>query len=179
MACSGGYCTGGSQGSGGGCPSDCSNSCMSCSGNNFTGWGGDDGGGGCSCGGDCSGTCKNTCKNTCSSACDVGCTSTSAVELYNKLVAGLNKKILAADMTNINQMIQLEAKRRSKSTTSQSFTPKDKATSAKIKALQSNLSTIGFKTSKNAGQKIKSFKATGQELIDKALDAYETEIKHS
>lgn len=162
-----------------GCTGDCTGNCSWCNSGNVNGWGSDDGGGGCTCGGNCSGSCNDTCEDTCSSACDVGCTSNEAVDLYNKLVAGLNKKILAADMTNINKMIQLEAQRRSTSTTSQSFSPRDKATSIKVKALQSNLSTIGFATSKDAGQKIKSFNATGQELIDKALDAYETEIKHS
>ena len=182
MGCSNGTCFNvgcghGSSSSSCSCGSNCSNACSSCAGSGSTGGGGD--GGGCSCGGNCSTGCTGTCKGSCSTACDTGCTSREAIDLYEKLKNGLNKKILAADLSNINAMIQSEAKRRNKTTTSQSFSVKDKATSTKIKALQSNLSTIGFKTSKDAGQKIKSFKATGQELIDKALDAYETEIKHS
>lgn len=186
----GGTCSSSNSGSGSGsgsgpacanCTNDCQGSCSNCSSSNVNGWGSDDGGGGCTCGGNCSGGCSSGCKDSCEDACDTGCTTTVAVDLYKKLVAGLNKRILAADITNINEMISLEAERRSKEVSSQTFNNKERAMSTKVQALQSNLAKIGdkYKTSEDASTKIRTFKAAGQELVNKALSAYEETIKHS
>lgn len=154
------------------CQYNCSDDCTSCTG---------DCQGSCegACQDACEGNCEGSCKSSCNTACDTGCYSTEAIDLYQTLSAGLNRKILATDLININRMIQLEAARRKKSISSQSFTAKNKATSQKIKALQSNLETIGHKTSKNADVRIKSWKATGQELIDKSLEAFNETLSHS
>lgn len=180
-SCSG-KCDGGCSGT---CKDSCGNltssggSCINC-GKDCQGCGGgctgtaktDDGGsgGGCTCASDCAGACKD--------ACDTGCYSDLAFELYNKLKAGLNRKILAADLQNINDMIQLEATRRSKSTTSQTFSIKHKANSSQITALKNNLTTIGYSSNAQTGSKDKAMRTTGQELIDKALAAYEETISH-
>ena len=162
------------------CGSDCAISCSSCAGRNPSGYSSGDGGGGCSCGGDCSGGCSGKCKSTCKTYCDTGCKTEEAVDLYKKLKQGLNKKIKATDMNNINRMIQLEAKRRGKesSITLQTFREKEKANPDKIKKLQSNLKVINFEANKEANQKDKIYKNVGQELIDQSLRAYETLIKH-
>lgn len=162
------------------CTKDCQGSCSWCTSGNVNGWGSEDGGSGCICGGNCTGGCDSGCKGNCEDSCDTGCTTTVAKDLYEKLVAGLNKRILATDMTNINDMIRLEAERRGKKVSSQTFNNKEKATSTKIQALQTNLAAIGnkYKTSEDANAKIRTFKNTGQELIDKALLAYEETIKH-
>lgn len=167
-----GSCSAGASGTGCNtnvCGIDCTGKCSSCNTNNSFGWGSDDGG--------CSG-CSGTCKDTCEKACDTGCYTEAALDLYNKLAAGLDRKILAQDMQNINDMIQLEAKRRSLSAISQSFNAKERATPTKVKALQSTLKTIGFETSKEGNSKDKIMKNLGTELIDKTLKAYRTEIKH-
>ena len=86
------------------CGRDCAISCSSCAGRNPSGYS-SGGGGGCSCGGDCSGGCSGRCKSTCKTYCDIGCKTEEAVDLYQKLKQGLNKKIKATDMNNINRMI--------------------------------------------------------------------------
>ena len=165
-----GTCVGQGSTCNSGCTSDCTGTCASCNSNNIFGWGSDDGG--------CSG-CSGTCKDACEKACDTGCYTEVALDLYNKLVAGLDRKILAQDMQNINDMIQLEAKRRSLSAISQSFNAKEQATPTKVKALQSTLKTIGFKTSEEGNSKNKIMRNLGTELIDKTLEAYKAEIKHN
>lgn len=161
------------------CGADCAISCSSCAGRNPSGYS-SGGGGGCSCGGDCSGGCSGRCKSTCKTYCDTGCKTEEAVDLYQKLKQGLNKKIKATDMNNINRMIQLEAKRRGKesSIALQTFKTREKANPDKIKKLQSNLKVITFEANKDADQKDKIYKNVGQELIDQSLRAYETLIKH-
>ena len=171
-----GACGGSQQASAEGCGAcqwNCSDKCTGCYG---------DCQGSCegACQDACEGNCEGSCKSGCNTACDTGCYSTEAIDLYQTLLnAGLDRKILAADLININRMIQLEAARRNKSISSQSFTAKNKATSQKIKALQSNLETIGHKTSKDADVRIKSWKATGQELIDKSIEAFNETLSHS
>ena len=162
------------------CGADCAISCSSCAGRNPSGYS-SGGGGGCSCGGDCSGGCSGRCKSTCKTYCDTGCKTEEAVDLYQKLKQGLNKKRKAADMNNINRMIQLEAKRRGKesSITLQTFKAREKANPDKIKKLQSNLKVITFEANKDADQKDKIYKNVGQELIDQSLRAYEALIKHN
>ena len=161
------------------CGADCAFSCSSCAGRNPSGYS-SGGGGGCSCGGDCSGGCSGRCKSTCKTYCDTGCKTEEAIDLYKKLKQGLNKKIKATDMNNINRMIQLEAKRRGKesSIVLQTFKVREKANPDKVKKLQSNLKVITFETNKDADQRDKIYKNVGQELIDQSLRAYETLIKH-
>ena len=88
------------------CSSNCSDECTSCTGD---------------CQGNCEGTCQDacegacqdacevncegSCKSSCNTACDIGCYSTEAIDLYQTLSAGLNRKILATDLININRMI--------------------------------------------------------------------------
>lgn len=189
-------------GSGGcSCGSDCGGKCSSCASSNSFGWGsctcGDNCSGGCSgsCSGSCTGsctggcnttctaacanncdtTCSETCTGGCGSSCNIGCTDTSAVDLYNTLVAGLDKKILAADMNNINQMLVLEAARRSATITPVTFTQGVAMSSNDVKQLQSNVSVIdaSLVANESADAKIKSMRATGQELINLTLTAYE------
>lgn len=154
-----------------GCGGACSSSCSGCSGtcnNTCTG----------SCTGSCTGTCTGSCKDNCGRGCNTGCTSNEAVDLYNTLVAGLNQTIYAADMANINRMIEIEANsnRKNVSITSVSFTAGNNATSADIKQMQNNLSKIGQNTvsSANVGDNISL--TTGDELRLKALASADTKI---
>ena len=153
---------------GGGCLSSCDGSC--------------DGGcsGACqdSCANSCRQSCTGGCKGNCGKGCNTGCTSSEALSLYQTLVDGLDKKILATDLNNIKRMIELEASanRFNKTITNVNFNTKDRANSSQIKTLQNNLNAIGQTTTKDASQKVKSWKATGQELIDKALASHDTTI---
>lgn len=164
-SCSGDPCLGWC---GGGCLDSCSGSC--------------DGGcaGACqdSCANSCTASCTGGCKGNCGKGCNTGCRNDEAYSLAQKLAAGLDKKILAADLINIERMIELEASanRFNKTITNVDFNAKDRANSSQIKTLQSNLNAIGQTTTKDASQKVKSWKATGQELIDKALASYNTTI---
>ena len=128
----------------------------------------------------CSGTCKGACKDNCGRGCNTGCSSNEALNLYNTLVAGLNQKIYAADMKNINRMIEIEAgsNRNNVSITSVSFKAENKATSKQIKQLQSNLKKIGQTTSQDASQDVIIAEKTGKELITKVLKSADTKIKN-
>lgn len=163
----------------GSCLGLCSNACSGCTGD-CTG----DCSGGCSsnCANSCLGAnCTGGCKNNCGKGCNTGCTNNEANTLYQALKAGLNKKIYAADMANINRMIEIEASanRFNKTITSVNFLSKNKANSSQVIQLQKNLAEIGRTISKNAGQKIKSWRETGQELVDQAKLSYETTITSS
>lgn len=177
--CSGGVTCSGGTSSEGGCSGNCGGTC--------TGWcstgcmdsGGDSGGGGCSgCTGSCSSGCEGTCKDNCGKGCNTGCSTSEALDLYQKLTAGLNKRIYASDMKNINRMIEIEAssQRFNKQITSVNFAQKIKANSDQIKQLQANLKAIGQQTSANADKKVKAWKSTGQELIKEVLDSADTKI---
>lgn len=163
--CKGG-CTGGSSASCVWCGTDCGGDCSS----SVADGGG--GGGGC---GDCSAGCATGCTTGCTETCQDACDS-AVLALYNKLKEGLNKKILAADMKNINDMIQYEAGKRGLSAISQSFTEKHKATVDKVQALQQVLVAGGLSIEHPATQKGKALRATGEELIDKSLAAYEQRV---
>ena len=157
----------------------CTNACSGCTGD-CTG----DCSGGCSsnCANSCLGAnCTGGCKNNCGKGCNTGCSNNEANTLYQALKAGLNKKIYAADMANINRMIEIEASsnRFNKSITSITFTNKDKANSSQVVQLQNNLITIGQTISSNADKKVKALHTTGQELINKAIASYETTITSS
>ena len=192
-------CSGTASESAGGCSGDCASNTSQFSGGTCSPCGGSCLGwcsGGCldtcdgTCDGGCSGACQDSCANSCTASCvggckgncgkgcNTGCTSNEALDLYQKLYAGLDKKILAADLNNIKRMIELEASanRFNKTITNVNFNTKDRANSSQIKTLQSNLNTIGQTTTKDASQKVKSWKATGQELIDKALASHNTTI---
>lgn len=169
--CSGGAANGGCSGNcGGTCTGWCSSGCMDS--------GGDSGGGCSGCTGSCSGGCEGTCKDNCGKGCNTGCSSDEALDLYQKLTAGLNKRIYASDMKNINRMIEIEAssQRFNKNITSVNFESKIKANSDQIKKLQANLIAIGQQPSANADKKVKVWKSTGQELIEKVLDSADTTI---
>lgn len=187
FSCSGGCGDGVTSGSSTGCSfnsngSGCSNQC----GNSCTGWCGGgcldsngDSGGGCSgCTSTCADDCEGGCKDNCGRGCNTGCSSDEALDLYQKLTAGLNKRIYASDMKNINRMIEIEAssQRFNTNITSVNFESKIKANSDQIKKLQANLVAIGQQPSANADTKVKIWKSTGQELIQKVLDSADTKI---
>lgn len=163
---------------GGSCSNQCGGSCTGWCGDGCLDSGGDSGGGCSGCTGSCSDGCEGTCKDNCGRGCNTGCSTEEALSLYTTLAAGLNKKIYAADMNNINRMIEIEASsnRFNKNITSVNFSSKIKANSTQIKQLQANLKAIGQQTSANADQKIKTWKTTGQELIDLVLDSADTKI---
>lgn len=75
-------------------------------------------------------------------------------------------------------MIEIEASSRrfNKSITSKDFVEKTRAQSSWVKQLQTNLKAIGQSPKQNADAKVKSLKATGQELIDLVLDSADTKI---
>lgn len=169
--CSGGAANGGCSGNcGGTCTGWCSSGCMDS--------GGDSGGGCSGCTGSCSGGCEGTCKDNCGKGCNTGCSTNEALDLYQKLTAGLNKRIYASDMKNINRMIEIEAssQRFNKNITSVNFASKIKANSDQIKKLQANLIAIGQEISANADTKVKVWESTGQELITKVLNSADTTI---
>ncbi len=115
-----GWCSGGCLG---GCEGDCSGGC----------------GGGCAggCSDNCGSNCVGGCKGDCGTGCNTGCSTQEALDLYTTLAAGLNKKIYAADMDNINRMIEIEASSRrfNKTITSKDFKEKTKAQSSWVKQL--------------------------------------------
>ena len=176
-SCSGYACQGGSSGGG---------VCSSCAGGGCTGWcstgcldsGGDSGGCG-DCTKTCADDCENGCKDKCGKGCNTGCTTQEARDLFTSLA--LNKKIYAADMKNINRMIEIEASERryNKTITTVKFENKKKAQSSQVKQLQDNLKAIGQTPKKDAGVKVKAWKTTGQELIDLVLDSADNSIYSS
>lgn len=128
------------------------------------------------CGQNCSG-CSG-CSGSCGRGCNTGCHATEALTLYDKLVAGLNQVIYAADMANINRMIEIEAgeTRKNVSITSVNFATGNTATSAQIKQLQNNLKKIGQTTTKRANVGDSIAAATGNELITKVLASADTTL---
>ena len=128
-----------------------------------------------SCSGTCSGGCSSSCKSSCKSACNKGCTTTESKNLASLT---LSEIIENTNVTNIARLVYLEAKRRSKSPSSTTFTEGNAATATEINKIVSNLSLAGQTvTATSAGTKIT--KTFGQSLIDKAIAAYNTQINLS
>lgn len=176
------------------CGVNCTDQCSgSCSGTGSSSGGGDSGGDGCDdCNGYCYGTCGNSCgdnacdygcDNSCGEGCSNGCTTTcqedcdsALLSVYSEVIAGLDEKILAADMNNINTIIQYEMQKRSKIPNSQSFTQNAIATTTSITALQSDIKKMGYSITYPASNNGTILKNAGNELKDKAIQAYNDRI---
>lgn len=173
--CSGG-CANTTSGNDNGCTSGCWETCAGDSSTNLQCPTLGDSGGGCTCSGNCSGECKDKCKAGCNSS----CSDDEAVALYTKLLAGLNKKIYAADMQNINDMIisEARARRRDKASevTSVNFTARNKLQSSQVKQLQTNLEKFDKDPKENADVKVKAWRATGEELRTITLAAAKEDV---
>ena len=167
----------------GGCNAVCKNDCTGCSGSctaecngNCTG--------NCTntCTGDCTntctGSCTGTCTNTCTTLCNTGCTNSTATSLVAKL--SLTEFIEAANMTDVQSLLLQEAARRPNvSLTSLTFTSGNKATAATMTTLLNNLKAVGQTSNYVATAGAVISKALGQDVISKALAAYNTEVKIS
>lgn len=184
MACVG-YCW--DEGCIGGCVGGCQNGCSDdgCSGN----CGGFGCGSGCSggcdstckgtCSGTCSGTCKTTCtgcKGTCNSECNKGCTTQSMVTIYNRLKElGLKEYIEKDNIQDIIDLVGNEVIRRGKIPTLDNLTQYETFVLATyFNNIKNNLINIDYSITYNNTKNNYVLTNMGNELINKALNAYET-----
>lgn len=164
-----GGCGGDCQGSCSGCRGTCQG-CTSCSG----------------CSGTCSGTCSATCANDCTGGCKTGCTSSCTGTCASKCTGGaqdtnaanlnLTTKFEKANIQAISDFIVTEAKRKSQSPTSISFSVGEKISKSKIDTIIANLKKAGKTASYSATVGSKGLKVLGEDLITKALDAWDDAI---
>lgn len=195
MACASG-CTGA-------CTATCQNSCSiqctgGCQANGCTSCQGCRGGcrdtGGC--GGDCQGTCSVTCGNAgCSGTCKGGCTGCSGCSggctgtCAAKCTGGaqdtkaadlaLTTKMERDNIKAISDFINVEAKRRGKTPTSVTFTVGNQITKANIDTVIANLKKAGKTAAYSATQGSQALKKLGQDLVTKALDAWDDTVSLS
>lgn len=152
----------------GNCTAKCNGSCTGDCTNTCTG----------SCTNTCTESCTGTCTNTCTTLCNTGCTNSTATSLVAKL--SLTEFIEAANMTDIQSLLLQEAARRPNvSLTSLTFTAGNKATAATMTTLLNNLKAVGQTSNYVATAGAVISKALGQDVISKALAAYNTEVKIS
>ena len=198
MACSGGGCSKSCAGGSGSCPScgnGCSSGCSFCS----TGCGDDckgrcvgscsgcDGGcrgcggcGGCgsSCSSSCDGTCENSCNGctgSCTDACNNGCTGGNVTAIYTNLT--LQTLIKANDIINLNNLVNNEVTRRSKSATSTTINVGNLATATTINVIIENLNKVASTQSALKAQYSIMDRSSMQALINLAKDLYTKNIK--
>lgn len=160
------------------CGSDCSDWCTSCYGKSNCMWdcsscGGCDGTCSGGCQGDCKGECNTTCTGGCTGACNKGCDNTESASLAS---VTLSEKFEAANITDIARLIYLEAQRRGNSPESTTFTSGKVINASDIAILISNLSLAGQTASYSAVAGNIGLKELGQDLIDKAIAAYNTTV---
>ena len=150
------------------CQGTCANTCTGNCTNTCTG----------DCTNTCTGSCTGTCTNTCTTLCNTGCTNSTATSLVAKL--SLTEFIEAANMTDVQSLLLQEAARRPNvSLTSLTFTAGNKATAATMTTLLNNLKAVGQTSNYVATAGSVISKALGQDVISKALAAYNTEVKIS
>lgn len=172
-----GGCGGDCQGSCSGCRGTCQG-CTSCSGCSGTCSGG--------CGSSCSSSCSSACAATCADNCTGGCTSSCTGTCASKCTGGaqdtnaanlnLTTKFEKANIQAISDFIVTEAKRKSQSPTSISFSVGEKISKSKIDTIIANLKKAGKTASYSATVGSKGLKVLGEDLITKALDAWDDAI---
>lgn len=161
-----GGCAGGCHGSCvDGCASACNNNCSAACRND--------------CSGTCKGGCKGGCKGSCTGACNAGCTSTNMKAIYNRLKnLGLDTFIKEANVQDILDLSYNEAARRSVT----KYTADIQTTSNKTTIftyIKNNLTNSGNPPSSYGAQIASNNiinRQMGQELINKAIQLYETTI---
>ena len=198
MACSGGGCSKSCAGGSGSCPS-CGNGCSSgcsfcstgcgddCKGRCVGGCSGCSGGcrgcggcGGCgsSCSSSCDGTCENSCNGctgSCTDACNNGCTGGNATTVYTNLT--LQTLIKANDIINLNNLVNNEVTRRSKSATNTTINVGNLATATTINVIIENLNKVASTQSALKARYNIMDRSSMQTLINLAKDLYTKNIK--
>ena len=198
MACSGGGCSKSCAGGSGSCPS-CGNGCSSgcsfcstgcgddCKGRCVGGCSGCSGGcrgcggcGGCgsSCSSSCDGTCENSCNGctgSCTDACNNGCTGGNLTAVYTNLT--LQTLIKANDIINLNNLVNNEVTRRSKSATSTTINVGNLATATTINVIIENLNKVASTQSALKARYNIMDRSSMQTLINLAKDLYTKNIK--
>ena len=198
MACSGGGCSKSCAGGSGSCPS-CGNGCSSgcsfcstgcgddCKGRCVGGCSGCSGGcrgcggcGGCgsSCSSSCDGTCENSCNGctgSCTDACNNGCTGGNATTVYTNLT--LQTLIKANDIINLNNLVNNEVTRRSKSATNTTINVGNLATATTINTIIQNLNKVASTQSALKARYNIMDRSSMQTLINLAKDLYTKNIK--
>ena len=170
QTCAGSTCTGGT-----GCGVACYSTCADGNDGSPCSTLGGGGGSGCTCSGDCEGECTGLCGGECQQNCSLS----NATDLYEALLGGLNKKIYAADMKNINDMLVIEAnsKRRNKTITSVDFLQKQKASTNQINQIKSNLAKIqGVADPQDITIKTKIQETEGQEILQSVINLAKADI---
>lgn len=161
-------CKGGCRGS---CSGDCDGRCKGC-------------GGACSfsCSGSCDGSCDNTCENTCNGctgsctdACNNGCTGGNVTAIYTNLT--LQTLIKANDIINLNNLVNNEVTRRSKSATNTTINVGNLATATTINVIIQNLNKVASTQSALKAQYSIMDRSSMQNLINLAKDLYTKNIK--
>lgn len=200
MACtSDGGCSGSCMHGSGACPScgnGCSSGCSFCStscGDDCTGGcrGGCSGCDGCrGCGGACSfscsgscdsgcdGSCENSCNGctgSCTDACNNGCTGGNVTAIYTNLT--LQTLIKANDIINLNNLVNNEVTRRSKSATSTTINVGNLATATTINVIIENLNKVAPTQSALKARYNIMDRSSMQALINIAKDLYTKNIK--
>lgn len=174
MACDGGGCSKSCLEGSGPCPScgnGCSSGCSFCSENCGDG-----------CKGDCSRRCSESCRSgctgctgSCKNTCNDGCTGGDLTTVYTNLT--LQTLIKANDIINLNNLVNNEVTRRSKSATNTTITVGDLATAATINIIIENLNKVASTQSNLKAQYSIMDKSSMQALIDLAKDLYTKNIK--
>lgn len=141
-----------------GCGGGCSGSCSSCAGKS-------------NCSGGCSGTCEDKCTQQCLGACNSGCSSEANLSAYAAL--SLQEKFMNSDMTNIKSVIAAAAANQGSSQTLPDLGVGVKIDDANMTSIKTALTNLGFTPSVTFTAGYSATKTQGEEIINKAKQAYE------
>ena len=165
-----------STGCGDDCEGRCVGGCSGCSGG-CRGCGGC-GGCGSSCSSSCDGTCENSCNGctgSCTDACNNGCTGGNLTAVYTN--STLQTLIKANDIINLNNLVNNEVTRRSKSATSTTINVGNLATATTINVIIENLNKVASTQSALKARYNIMDRSSMQTLINLAKDLYTKNIK--
>lgn len=147
-----------------GCYSTCEATCRPYCGADCTG-----------CGSGCAKTCtgcSGQCTNECKDACNFGCSSEANASAYAALT--LDTYFKNVDMTNLKAVIAAAAARRGKSVSLPSMEVGSTISAADMTSINTTLSDIGFNPEQTFTTGATATKNSGNALITKAKNAYET-----
>lgn len=147
-----------------GCGGGCANTCEGCSGECT----------GCSntCNNTCKGTCETGCTGSCKGTCNSGCSSEANASAYAALT--LDTYFKNVDMTNLKAVISAAAARRGASVSLPSMGVGATISASDMTSINNSLSNIGFNPGQTFTAGATATKNSGNALITKAKNAYET-----
>lgn len=163
-----GSCTGGCSTT---CSGTCSGGCSSCAGAGTCSGSCSNCAGAGTCSGGCSGSCQGKCTKKCLGACNSGCSSEANLSAYAAL--SLQEKFMNSDMTNIKNVITAAAARKGSPQSLPGLGFGVQIDDGNMTSIKTALTNLGFTPSVTFTAGYSATKAQGQEIINKAKQAYE------